>query len=81
VDDIAREVAAMQFAGGMSIARVAEQWEQGPEWVEESIRRALLQTIPKRSGGLKPSRTELRAERSDEAQAAEGLQGTLELEP
>lgn len=79
--DEAREVVAMQFAGGMSIARLAEDWEREPAWVEESIRRALLEQIPKRAGGLKASRTEVRAERSEELEAVRGMQGELELEP
>jgi hypothetical protein len=66
-DDEAAEVAAMQFAGGMSIARLAEEWERDPAWVEAAIRHALLNSIPKRDGGLKPSRAEVRAERSEEA--------------
>lgn len=63
-DEAAREVAAMQFAGGMSIERVAEAWERDTDWVEAAVREAMLQSIPKRRGGLKPSRAEVRAERS-----------------
>lgn len=76
-DDAAREVVAMQFAGGMSIARLAQVWERDTAWVEESIRRALLETIPQRDGGLKVPRTEARAARSEEA-AVEDVQGKLE---
>jgi hypothetical protein len=65
-DQAAREVVAMQFAGGMSIARLAESWERDAAWVEEAIRHALLENIPKRDGGLKPSRSEIRAERGEE---------------
>lgn len=50
----------MQFAGGMSIARVAEMWERDVEWVEEAIRQALLKSIPKRDGGTKISRADAR---------------------
>ena len=69
----------MQFAGGKSIAQLAEEWEQSPEWVEESIRLALLESIPRRDGGLKPSRTELRAERCEERKALQELQSELDL--
>ena len=63
-DRDAMEVAAMQFAGGMPAARVAELWDREIEWVEDAIRLALLGHIPKRNGGLKASRSELRAERA-----------------
>jgi hypothetical protein len=76
-DQAAREVAAMQFAGGMSIARLAEEWERDAAWVEESIRLALLESIPKRDGGLKVSKVEARAEISQELKAAREMQ--LEL--
>jgi hypothetical protein len=56
VDHAAAEVAAMQFAGGMSVRQVAEQWERDADWVEAAIWRALLETVPKRSGGLKAAR-------------------------
>lgn len=59
-DEAAGEVVAMQFAGGMSIARLAEEWERDAAWVEAAIRRALLATIPQRDGGLKVSRAEAR---------------------
>lgn len=72
---------AMQFAGGMSIARLACEWEREPAWVEDAIRLALLENIPRRDGGLKVSRTQMRAARSGEREAASGLQGELELEP
>lgn len=80
-DDAGREVAAMQFAGGMSIALVAEEWERSTAWVEESVRRALLTLIPKRDGGLKASRTEKRAgaaAAAGEALAVRTTQGELE---
>lgn len=73
----AREVAAMQFAGGMPIERVAEEWERDAAWVEESIRRALLESIPRRAGGLKLTRVELRKARSVEACGADGGQAAL----
>ncbi len=63
MEDPAREVVAMQFAGGMSIARLAEEWERDAMWVEESVRLALLESIPKRDGGMKISRVEARAAR------------------
>lgn len=76
-DDAAGEVAAMQFAGGMTIAEVAAQWDREPRWVEQAIRNALLASIPRRDGGLKAPRVEQRAGRSDEAQAALAAQGVL----
>jgi hypothetical protein len=72
--DAAREVVAMQFAGGMSIARLAEEWERSAEWVEESIRLALLESIPKRDGGLKAPRKEVRSE------TRAGRDGDVELQ-
>ena len=57
----------MQFAGGMPIVRVAEMWEQDAAWVEEAIRRALLESIPRRDGGLKLSRVEAKKVRGEEA--------------
>ena len=62
-DEAAGEVAAMQFAGGMSIEHVASLWEKDAEWVEAAVRRELLKLIPRRDGGLKASRTETRAAR------------------
>jgi len=79
-DQAAREVVAMQFAGGMSIARLAEEWDRDPEWVEEAIRQALLATIPERDGGLKVPRSLARAERSEELEAVKAAQSTLEFE-
>ncbi len=71
--ETSREVVAMMFAGGRSIAGLAEEWECEADDVEEAIRLALLESIPKRDGGLKESRRDVRAERSstreDEAQA------------
>lgn len=66
----------MQFAGGLSIAQIAEAWEKDAEWVEAAIRRALLESIPRRLGGLKASRSEVRAERKDRAAVGE-TQGEL----
>jgi len=57
----------MQFAGGMTIARVAELWDRDREWVEAAIREALLKSIPMRDGGTKASRIELQAERRAQA--------------
>lgn len=76
-DDAAGELAAMQFAGGMSIAQLAEAWEREAAWVEEAIRRALLETIPERNGGLKFPRSEVRAERNEAREAAREAQGRL----
>ena len=78
-EDDVREVVAMQFAGGQSIAQLAEAWEREPGWVEESVRRALLATIPQRDGGMKRPREEARAERSGELAAIRGAQGELGL--
>lgn len=78
-EEVAAEVAAMQFAGGMSIARVAALWEKEAEWVEASIRQALRAAIPRRDGGTKMSRTEARAARSDEGCLDIAEQGELEF--
>lgn len=75
------QVVAMQFAGGMSIARLAEEWERDAAWVEEAIRRALLEAIPQRDGGLMVPRAEARAERRVELEAIRGTQRTLGLYP
>jgi len=76
-DKAAREVAAMQFAGGESIEWIAAHWERDAAWVAQSIREALLVHIPQRDGGLKLRRTVSRAERSGELQAAKELQQAL----
>lgn len=75
--DEAAEVAAMQFAGGMSVEHVALEWDRDVEWVEAAIRRELLKLIPRRDGGLKASRTEVRAERDEERAGVREAQGTL----
>lgn len=75
------EAAAMQFAGGWSLERVAREWERDVGWAEDAVRRALLATIPERVGGLRPSRAELAAERGETRRRLEELQGTLELNP
>ncbi len=75
------QVVAMQFAGGMSIARLAEEWERDAAWVEDAIRRALLESIPERDGGLMAPRAEVRAARSEELQAIRGTQKSLGLWP
>lgn len=72
----AREIVAMQFAGGRSIEGLAEEWERDRDWIEEAIRQALLESIPERDGGLKVSRREQRAERTLLTQ--EDAQGELE---
>lgn len=71
----------MQFAGGRAMAQIAADWERDIAWVEAAVRRALLSSIPRRVGGLKPSRAEVRNERSEETQAAQALQGSLGWEP
>jgi uncharacterized protein YbbK (DUF523 family) len=76
-DQAVREVVAMQFAGGMSIARLAEEWERDQAWVEEAIRQALLEEIPERDGGLKVPRRTVRAERAEEIEAVRDAQGAL----
>ena len=76
-DAAAREVVAMQFAGGMSIARLVEDWERDASWVEAAIRAALLKTIPVRDGGSKTPRAEARAERAEELEAIHGAQVSL----
>lgn len=76
-DRAAREVAAMQFAGGMSVARVAEMWERDGGWVEAAVREALLGFIPQRDGGLKAPREQEREMRSVEAFQARAMQGEL----
>jgi urease accessory protein UreF len=77
-DDVAREVAAMQFAGGRSIVQVAAEWERDPQWVEEAVREALLERIPQRSGGLMVSRAETRAANSEALAAACEVQAELD---
>lgn len=77
-EDGAMDVAAMQFAGGLSAAKVAELWDRDVQWVEDAIRRAMLQAIPKRSGGLKEPRAQARAERRQQAAESEQLQQDLE---
>jgi hypothetical protein len=77
-DEAAREVVAMQFAGGKTVAQLAEEWERTAEWVEDAIRAALLESIPVRDGGMKVSRSEARAQRSEELQGIRGAQAKLE---
>jgi hypothetical protein len=79
-DALDAEVVAMQFAGGRSLAQLAVDWERDIAWVEAAVRRALLEQIPQRAGGLKPSRANSRTERELEVAAATGLQGSLDLE-
>ena len=55
----------MQFAGGRSIAQLADEWQRDAAWVEAAVRRALRASIPERDGGLKATRREIRAERQD----------------
>lgn len=77
-DEAAGEVAAMQFAGGRSVAEVAAAWERDAAWVEAAVRRALRTHIPRRDGGLKETRAELRGERRDERDAVMCAQRSLE---
>lgn len=76
-EEAAGEVAAMQFAGGKAIGEVAVEWERDVEWVEAAVRRALLQSIPRRDGGLKASRAETRTQHSEELAAVREAQGKL----
>jgi len=69
----------MQFAGGRSIARLAEVWERDQSWVEDAIRQALLREIPQRDGGLKAPRRQGRAQRAAVREELRGAQGELEL--
>ena len=80
IQDPAGEVAALQFAGGRSIAQVAAEWERDASWVESAIRRKLLEQVPQRAGGLKPARDAGRAERCEERRCREELQESLQLE-
>lgn len=41
--DAVLEVLAMQFAGDMSIARLVPDWERDREWVENAMRRRMLE--------------------------------------
>ena len=79
-DGLAAQVAAMQFAGGRSMADLAVEWERDVEWVENAVRRALLARIPVRDGGLRLSRRERRRRRAEQQQRVEttrGAQGRL----
>ncbi len=67
----------MQFAGGMSIAELAAEWDRDEEWVESAVRRELLKLIPRRDGGLKATRAEMRLESSEALAAVREAQGTL----
>ena len=72
-DGLAGEVAAMQFAGGMTVDDVAILLERDPEWLLEAIRQALLRMIPVRDGGTKRTRAELQAMRRRTGNAQEEL--------
>ena len=67
----------MQFAGGISIARLAEEWERDPTWVEDAIREWMLHEIPLRDGGLKIPRRQGRIERAEDLEAVREAQGAL----
>lgn len=73
------QVVAMQFAGGLSIERLAEEWERDTGWIQEAIRRALRETIPKRNGGMKISRRAASRERGVRTAARREAQASLEL--
>lgn len=77
-DEEAGDVAAMLFAGGSGIAALAAQYERSAEWVEESIRRALLRSFPRRDGGTKAPRADERAEAGQACEAWRESQGRLE---
>jgi hypothetical protein len=74
-DEAAGEVAAMQFAGGRTIADVAAEWERDAAWLEAAIRQALRVRMTEREGGLRPTRAAERAERNE---GAEELQAGFE---
>lgn len=80
-DEDCAQVVGMQFAGGMSIARLTEEWGRDPAWIESAIRQALLAAIPERDGGLKAPRAEERATRSEAIEALRGTQRVLGLWP
>lgn len=61
----------MQFVGGMSIEQVAAEWECSEEWVEVAVRHELLKLIPRCDGGLKASRSEMRAAREQPSESAQ----------
>ncbi len=73
------ELAAMQFAGGMTIEQLARLWERDGDWVEKAIRRTLLAQIPRWAGGMKAARSVTRADRSGESELVRRMQGVLEL--
>jgi hypothetical protein len=71
------QVVAMQFAGGRLIAQLADEWERDAAWVEEAIRRALRETIPKRNGGMKISKRAASRERSAQVATRREAQASL----
>lgn len=81
---LARDVVAMQFAGGRSIAQLVMEWESTEAWVEDAIRQALLREIPQKDGGLKPPRRQSQAERAlareGELEEIRSAQGVLNYE-
>lgn len=79
--DAACEVVSAQFAGGMTIAQLVEEWEREASWIEGVIRRALLEYIPAREGGLKQSRTQVREARREDLAEIRAAQGALPLPP
>lgn len=68
--DIATDVIAAQFAGGLSIARLAQDWELDEAAVEMAVRHELRKLIPRWAGGLKPTRDEMRKQRRAQEQGA-----------
>lgn len=75
--DIPDDVIAAQFAAGLSIRRLAMDWGLDEAMIELAIRSQFRMLIPRRAGGDKPSRTEVRAMRSARRQAARRAQSTL----
>lgn len=67
----------MQFAGGMSIACVAAEWERDGDWVEAAVRRELLKLIPRCDGGLKATRAETQKRQSEDLAVIREAQGEL----
>ena len=57
------DVIAAQFAGGLSIARLAEEWDVDHAAVEDAVRSQFRLLIPRWAGGEKPTRDELRKQR------------------
>jgi hypothetical protein len=63
VQDIPAEVIAAQFAAGLSIRRLALEWDLDEGVVELAIRSQFRMLIPRWAGGDKPSRDATRKQR------------------